>query len=844
MTGDLGLLDHSGRAETQDPGGPPPAVLLVGNFLSRLTGNYNVCEDLAHRLVDAGWPVLTTSERKRGLARSLDMVATAWLRRRDYEVAQVDVFSGRAFVWAEAVAAVLRRARRRFALTLHGGGLPDFSSTRPERVRRLLASAEIVTAPSRYLADTMSPYHPDIKLLPNPLDLPRYKFRIRRRVEPRMVWVRAFHGMYAPSLVPQILDRLRTHSPLAAVTMVGHDKGDGSLQRTEQTARALDVASGLRIVGGVPKVEVPHWLDDADIFLNTTTVDNTPVSVLEAMASGLCIVSTDVGGLPYLLDHERTALLVPPGDPDASPKRSVGSWWIQSWLRGSRVTPGRRPKGVTGAGCSRTGKRSSGRWHVGARTGILQVVTGRAEVSGLPLRLYHGLPSVARSAVASARGMQLRSLRYDNRTEERVEAAIARERWSAAQLKNYREERLAQLLHRAATAVPVYRDMWAARRRSGDCRSWEYLDNWPILDKETLRARPLAFLATDSTRRRMIRESTSGTTGTPIRLWFSRAAVREWYALFEARWRGWEGVSRHDRWGMLGGQLVVRQAQRRPPFWVWNAGLNQLYMSVYHLAPDLAPHYLDAIGRYRLRYLLGYTSALHNLAQKALRQAWEPPPLAVVLTNGEPLYHHQREEIAEAFRCPVRETYGLSETVASASECDEGRLHLWPEVGLLEVAADESGPAALEGDLLAAGFVNPDMPLIRYRLGDRGSLSSGFESCECGRTLPVLGSIEGRSDDVLFTRDGRRVGRLDPVFKGDPPIHEAQIVQESRTRVRVRYTPAVGREAVLPASIAEGLRQRLGDVDVIMDRVNSIPRTANGKFRAVVCEIPPDERPG
>src|SRR6185436_16069131 len=98
------------------------------------------------------------------------------------------------------------------------------------------------------------------------------------------------------------------------LTMIGPDKGDGSLQQTQRVAGERGVVNHISFVGGVPKREVPERLSHADIFLNTTNVDNTPVSVLEAMACGLCVVNTNVGGLPYLLEHEEDALLVPPAD--------------------------------------------------------------------------------------------------------------------------------------------------------------------------------------------------------------------------------------------------------------------------------------------------------------------------------------------------------------------------------------------------------------------------------------------------------------------------------------------------------------------------------------------------
>ena len=153
------------------------------------------------------------------------------------------------------------------------------------------------------------------------------------------------------------------------------------------------------------------------------------------------------------------------------------------------------------------------------------------------LRLYPFLPAQARSAAASLRGLYLRSWRYNRDTERMVEEALEREQWSAEQWKAWREERLAYVLHRAATSVPYYREQWQARRRKGELASWEYLENWPVLYKEPIRKNPKAFLADDCDPRRMFAEHTSGTTGKPLDLWWSRETVRYWYALFEARCR-------------------------------------------------------------------------------------------------------------------------------------------------------------------------------------------------------------------------------------------------------------------------------------------------------------------
>jgi phenylacetate-CoA ligase len=456
--------------------------------------------------------------------------------------------------------------------------------------------------------------------------------------------------------------------------------------------------------------------------------------------------------------------------------------------------------------------------------------------------LYRRLPVSVRSVAATIQGLQLHWWRYGAAADRAAEDALGREHWSHERWSAWRQERLAQALDHAATRVPYYRELWAARRRRGDRASWELLENWPILEKQELRRTPRAFVADDWSVRRMQHVRTSGTTGTPLDLWRSRAAVQTLYGIGISRTRGWHGVTLRDRRAMLGGQVVTPFEQQRPPFWVWNAAMGQLYMSIHHLAPDLVPHYLDALARYRVRYIAGYSSSIHTLAEEAIRLGRDDLRMVVVLANSEPLLPHQREMIGRAFHCPVRETYGMAENVASATECEAGGLHQWPEVGVTEVVDGHCPvPPDTTGDFVCTGLLNPGMPLIRYRVGDCGRVPAEDTACSCGRTLPLMTSIDGRIDDILWSRDGRRVYRLEPVLYG-VPLHEAQIVQEHVDRVRVRVVPATGFAPESERIVAERIRERMGDIGIVFEHVRQIPRTKAGKFRLVQCELPAAQR--
>ncbi|MBM2846450.1 MAG: putative glycosyltransferase [Bacteroidetes bacterium] len=293
------------------------SVLLVGNFLSESMVYGSVGEALAGRLSSRGWTVFTTSDKINKLTRMLDMLYSVWRHHHDFRLVHVDVFSGSAFLWAELVCWVLRRVHKPYVLTLRGGDLPAFAWKNAGRVQRLFRSASAVTSPSRYLLEKMKAYRGDIVLLPNPLDLDRYPFRLRARAGPQLVWLRAFHDIYNPSMVPRMLLELVNDHPDIQIVMVGPDKGDGSLQETQQVASRLGVGDRISFPGPIPKNDLVPWFEKGDIFINTANIDNTHTSVLEAMACGLCVVSTNVGGIPYLLDHGSDALLVPPGDPIA-----------------------------------------------------------------------------------------------------------------------------------------------------------------------------------------------------------------------------------------------------------------------------------------------------------------------------------------------------------------------------------------------------------------------------------------------------------------------------------------------------------------------------------------------
>lgn len=421
--------------------------------------------------------------------------------------------------------------------------------------------------------------------------------------------------------------------------------------------------------------------------------------------------------------------------------------------------------------------------------------------------------------------------RYNRESPVLIEAAAVREQWSFSQWKIYQENQLEKLLHRAYHNIPFYRNHWSQRRQKGDTSSYTDLANWPVIDKQVVRENTLGFLADDCNPKKMYHEHTGGTSGSPLNVYWSKETTLQYYAIFERRNRNWNGVTNETRYGILGGQMLIPFSQNKPPFWVKNYGMNQLYMSSYHISPDSVAAYLAAMTSFGVEYLFGYASSLYSIALLGMNQNLSFPTLRVAISNAEPLFEYQMEIIGKAFRCPVVNTYGMSELVAAGCSSPEsnGLLELWPEVGIIE------NNTSFEVErFICTGILNQDMGLIRYNLGDNGRL---IHPAPGKLDYYNIQEIAGRDDDMVITRDGRRIGRLDTVFKKDLGILEAQIIQEDYEYFTLNLVPDTTYQESTKFIIIESLKERVGNVRVDVVLLEKIPRTKMGKFRAVISKV-------
>ncbi len=447
--------------------------------------------------------------------------------------------------------------------------------------------------------------------------------------------------------------------------------------------------------------------------------------------------------------------------------------------------------------------------------------------------VYSQLPVWTQHLVVSAYGMYWYWLRFGDGYARYVEEYRNRERFCSRDWRGWQEGRLRELLGSAARKVPFYKRIWGKAEKA--VATAGRLQELPLLEKESVRREPEAFLREDLRPWRRLVFHTSGTTGTPIATIWTVQEIRSSLAVREARSARWAGVSFKDARATFSGRLIEPNAESHGPFYRLNLVERQVYLSAFHLRPDTARFYVAALRRHRVQWLTGYAMSYYLLAKFVLDQRLKVSPVKAVITTSEKVTAEMRQVMEAAFSCPVYEEYSTVENAVFASECERGRLHVSPDVAVVEILRPDGTPCepGEVGEVVATCLIREYQPLIRYRLGDLARWDPGI--CPCGRNMPILKEVVGRIEDVVVGPDGRQMVRFHGIFVDQPHVREGQIIQEAMDRIRVKVVPTDGLRAEDIHDIVHRVRQRLGlKVNVIVEAVEQIPRTRAGKIRAVV----------
>ena len=422
-----------------------------------------------------------------------------------------------------------------------------------------------------------------------------------------------------------------------------------------------------------------------------------------------------------------------------------------------------------------------------------------------------------------------------------VRRDLERTQWmDVEEIRSLQLERLRAFLGDVNEHVPAYRKLFADLGFQPDrVSSLEELQDLPLTDKAFIRNHFEALKADDA--KGLARFNTGGSSGEPLIFMIGKRRVSHDVA---AKWRAtrWWGVDLGDPeivvWGSpieLGAQDRIRQIRDRL--------LRTRLLPAFEMSEEKLDDFVRVVRRVRPRMLFGYPSALSHIATHAQKRGVSMDDLGirVAFVTSERLYDHQREKISQVFGCPVANGYGGRDAGFIAHECPEGGMHITAEDIIVEIV-DRDGrvlPPGESGEIVVTHLATRDFPFIRYRTGDVGILDD--QPCSCGRGLPLLKEIQGRTTDFVVASDGTVLHGLALIYvlRDLPGVGEFKIIQESLDLVRVQILRQEGYGESSEQEIREVFRKRLGEeVEIVFEYPERIEAEKSGKFRYVVSRVP------
>jgi glycosyltransferase involved in cell wall biosynthesis len=287
-------------------------ILYLGNQLSKRGFTPTAIEQLGPQLEAEGYEIIYASNKLNKLTRLVDMNTSILKHKNKVDLVLIDTYSTAAFYFAWTAAYVCRKIGLSYIPVLHGGNLPYRMNNSPVLSSQLFANSYTNVALSPYLQKELEQRQFKATLIPNAIDITDYPFKERTQISPSLLWVRSFHQLYHPEMALHVLKQLLNKYPGATLTMVGPDK-DGTLQKCKDLSVALDIEKNVQFTGRLNKQDWVKLSEDHDIFINTSTTDNLPFSIIEAMALGMVVVSTNVGGIPHLI-NDKNGIMIDNGD--------------------------------------------------------------------------------------------------------------------------------------------------------------------------------------------------------------------------------------------------------------------------------------------------------------------------------------------------------------------------------------------------------------------------------------------------------------------------------------------------------------------------------------------------
>jgi len=290
-------------------------LLYIGNKLNNKSSNITTIDTLGKHLEEEGYYVTFSSSKTNKVFRLLAMIYSVLKNLKKVDFVLIDTYSTQNFYYALIISQLCRILKLKYIPILHGGDLPNRLDKNPILCNYVFRNAYINVSPSLYLKQIFHDFDfENVKYIPNSIEIKDYPFSQKKVIKPKLFWLRSFKKIYNPLMAIKVANNLKEKGLDCELCMVGPD-GDGSFLFVKKLANDLNVDVNFKM-----KMQKQDWINiskNYNIFINTTNFDNMPVSVIEAMALGFPIVSTNVGGMPNLINNGEDGLLVEKDDVDA-----------------------------------------------------------------------------------------------------------------------------------------------------------------------------------------------------------------------------------------------------------------------------------------------------------------------------------------------------------------------------------------------------------------------------------------------------------------------------------------------------------------------------------------------
>lgn len=363
----------------------------------------------------------------------------------------------------------------------------------------------------------------------------------------------------------------------------------------------------------------------------------------------------------------------------------------------------------------------------------------------------------------------------------------------------------------------------------------------PLLTKDTIRHSGSALLARNASQYHPVPCWTSGTSGEPLQFFLDKESNLLEFGYYWRHW-SWAGFKLGDCFAELGSQYFMGRDILDTSIYMWQPLLRRLMLNSSQISVHQVPKMADAIWQYKPKFLKGMASALYFTALSFQEAGITDLSFKAVFSTGEVLTPQYRATTESVFNCRVLDSYGHMERTVAISECLQGGYHVNSDYGILEFDTTRSSSDGKRMLHRAVGtsLYNRAMPLIRYDVGDDIEVFSDARSCPCGRSLPLVKAVHGRSDDTIVTPDGRFITSIFILPEFVKGIDFVQFVQESEKDLHIRVVPGKEWDDSREDKLMTYARKMVGsEMRIHLVRVSSddIITDRSGKRRSVISRV-------